>query len=148
MSFLSPERVHALRAEFGTPVYVYDQQTLEASARALLAFPNAYGLTARYAMKALSTAAILRVMTDAGLDIDASSGFEADRALRAGIAPERIQITAQQLPDDLELPRARGLSAGQPRPGIRTQQPHQHRWPLVELWHLARAARPCGGRRS
>ena len=109
MSFLSPERVHALRAEFGTPVYVYDQQTLEASARALLAFPNAYGLTARYAMKALSTAAILRVMTDAGLDIDASSGFEADRALRAGIAPERIQITAQQLPDDLEDLLSRGV---------------------------------------
>jgi diaminopimelate decarboxylase len=109
MSFLSSEQVHAIRAEFGTPVYVYDQNALEQSAQALLAFPNAYGLTARYAMKALSTAAILRVMTDAGLDIDASSGFEAHRALRAGVAPERIQITAQQLPDDLEELVSRGV---------------------------------------
>jgi diaminopimelate decarboxylase len=109
MSFLSPEQIYALRAEFGTPVYVYDQKTLEASARALLAFPNAYGLTVRYAMKALSTAAILRVMSDTGLLIDASSGFEAHRALRAGIAPEHIQITTQQLPDDLEDLVSRGV---------------------------------------
>jgi diaminopimelate decarboxylase len=102
MSFLSPQQTHAIRAEFGTPVYVYDQKTLEASARAFLAFPNAFGLTARYAMKALPTAAILRILADAGMDIDASSGFEAHRAIRAGIAPERIQITAQELPEDLE----------------------------------------------
>jgi diaminopimelate decarboxylase len=102
MSFLSAQQIHAIRSEFGTPVYVYDQRTLEASARAFLAFPNAFGLTVRYAMKALPTAAILRILTEAGLDIDASSGFEAHRALRAGVAPERIQLTAQELPEDLE----------------------------------------------
>jgi diaminopimelate decarboxylase len=36
------------------------------------------------------------------LHIDASSGFEAERALLAGIAPERIQVTAQELPKDLK----------------------------------------------
>jgi diaminopimelate decarboxylase len=106
---LSTQQIHAVRSEFGTPVYVYDQKTLEASARALRAFPNAFGLTARYAMKALPTAAILRVLTEAGLDIDASSGFEAHRALRAGVAPERIQITAQELPEDLEELVKRGI---------------------------------------
>ncbi len=109
MSFLSPERIQEIRDEFGTPVYVYDQATLERYGREVLAFPNAYGLTARYAMKALPTAAIIRVLADLGLHIDASSGFEAQRALRVGVAPERIQITAQELPGDLEALVGRGV---------------------------------------
>ncbi len=100
--FLNDELARTLRGQFGTPVYVYDQRSLEEAAAAVLSFPNAYGLTARYAMKALPTAAILRVLSEAGLHIDASSGFEAERALAAGIAPEHIQITAQELPKNLK----------------------------------------------
>ena len=99
---LTPDLIREIRAEFGTPVYVYDQARLEQAAREVLAFPNAFGLTARYAMKALPTRAILRVLTATGLHVDASSGFEAQRAIDSGIAPERIQITAQELPKDLK----------------------------------------------
>jgi diaminopimelate decarboxylase len=53
-------------------------------------------------MKALPTAAVVRIFNEKGLYIDASSGFEAERAIRAGVAPERIQITAQQAPDNLK----------------------------------------------
>jgi diaminopimelate decarboxylase len=102
MNFLSDVQIRALRAEFGTPLYVYDQARLEQAAQATLAFPNAFGLTARYAMKALPTAAIVRVVCDQGLHIDASSGFEAERALRAGVPADHIQITAQELPKDLK----------------------------------------------
>jgi len=102
MSFLTRDQIRSIRAEFGTPVYVYDQRRLEQAAREVLAFPNAFGLTARYAMKALPTAAIVRILTDTGLHIDASSGFEAERAILAGVAPERIQLTAQELPGDLK----------------------------------------------
>ena len=102
MEFLSDAQIRALRAEFGTPLYVYDQRRLERAAQETLAFPNAYGLTARYAMKALPTAAIIRVLCDQGLHIDASSGFEAERALRAGVPADHIQITAQELPKDLK----------------------------------------------
>lgn len=99
LSFLTAELVRRTQREFGTPVFVYDQAGLEAQARAVLAFPNAYGLTARYAMKALPCAAVLKVLSKTGLHIDASSGFEVERALRAGIAPGEIQLTAQQLAD-------------------------------------------------
>ncbi len=99
---MTPEQVRAIRDEFGTPVYVYDQKALEAAADQVLAFPNAFGLTARYAMKALPTAAIVRLLTDKGLLIDASSGYEVERAMRAGVAPERIQLTAQQAPTNLK----------------------------------------------
>lgn len=99
--FLSREQVWAIRKEFGTPVYVYDRTSIEARAKEVLSFPAPYGLTARYAMKALSTAAILQLFTELGVHIDASSGFEAERAMKAGVPPDHIQLTAQQVPDNL-----------------------------------------------
>ncbi len=102
VSFLTHEKTRDVQREFGTPVFVYDQATLEAQARQALAFPHAFGLTVRYAMKAMPTAAVLRIFSDLGLHIDASSGFEAGRALRAGVPADTIQITAQQFPDNLE----------------------------------------------
>ncbi len=99
---LSQAQVGDLRRDFSTPTFVYDQGELERRARATLAFPNPYGLTARYAMKACPNAAVLRIFNGLGLHIDASSGFEVRRALAAGIPGIRIQLTAQQLPDDLE----------------------------------------------
>jgi len=101
LRFLAPDQVRDLADRFGTPLYVYDRRSLEAAARDVLGFPNAFGLTARYAMKALPSRAVLRVFDALGLGIDASSGYEVERALRAGIAPERIQLTAQELPADL-----------------------------------------------
>ena len=65
--FLDGGQALAVRAEFGSPVYVYDEATLLRQADRVLAFPNAYGLTARYAMKALPNAAVIRVLTGAGL---------------------------------------------------------------------------------
>jgi diaminopimelate decarboxylase len=99
--FLDARAASEIQKRFGTPVYVYDQGSLEAQARSVLSFPNAYGLTARYAMKALPSAAVLRILTRAGLHIDASSGWEAERALRAGVSADRIQLTTQELPDNL-----------------------------------------------
>ncbi len=102
MRFLNEAAIELIRERFGTPVYVYDQRTLEAAADRVLAFPAPCPLVGRFAMKALPTATILRVFDAKGLHIDASSGFEAERALHAGIAPERIQITAQEIPHDLK----------------------------------------------
>lgn len=99
--FLDFTTARAVDANFGTPVYVYDQRALEANAAAVLAFPNAFGLTARYAMKASPNAAILKIFAKAGLHIDASSGHEAHRAMAAGIAAEKISLSAQELPSDL-----------------------------------------------
>jgi len=102
MSFLTEAQIELIRERFGTPVYVYDQQRLEEAADRVLAFPAPCRLTGRFAMKALPTAAVLRIFDARGLHIDASSGFEAERALRAGVAPEKIQITAQEIPKDLK----------------------------------------------
>ena len=42
-------------------MYVYDEKTLKSQALAALNFPNPYGLTVRFAMKACPNAAILQV---------------------------------------------------------------------------------------
>ena len=100
LRFLTPEQAETVRRQFGTPAYVYDERTLKTQARAALAFPNAYGLTVRYAMKACPNAAIIRILTGCGLRIDASSGFECDRAMRAGVPAEHISLSTQEFPTD------------------------------------------------
>lgn len=89
-------------AKFETPCYVYDEASLVKQAKAALAFPNAFGLTVRYAMKAASNAAILKLFDSLGLHIDASSAFEAERAIRAEIDPTHISLSSQQLPKNLK----------------------------------------------
>ena len=59
--FLDILKAKAIADNFGTPVYVYDEKRLKQSAEAVLNFPNAYGLTARYAMKASPNKAIKSV---------------------------------------------------------------------------------------
>jgi diaminopimelate decarboxylase len=101
MMFLTGAQVQAIQREHGTPVFVYDEATLLRNAAEVLAFPHAFGLTARYAMKACPTAAVVQVLTGAGLHIDASSGYEVERALLAGVPAGRIQLTAQEPPRNL-----------------------------------------------
>jgi len=110
MRFLNEAQIESIRERFGTPTYVYDQRQLEAAADRVLAFPAPCRLVGRFAMKALPTAAVLRIFDAKGLQIDASSGFEAERALRAGIDAARIQITAQEIPKDLKGLVQRGVA--------------------------------------
>ena len=98
--FLDYSIARSIADQFGSPVYVYDMASLKANAAAVMAFPNAFGLTARYAMKASPNAAILKLFNEAGLHIDASSGYEVRRAIAAGYAPAKISLSTQELPQD------------------------------------------------
>ena len=98
--FLNHEDVEQVRREFGTPTYVYDEATLRANANTLKAFPNAFGFFPRYAMKAAPSGAILRLFNLEGLGIDASSGYEIERAIRVGYGTESISLSTQELPDN------------------------------------------------
>lgn len=96
------EKAHSLAQTFGTPIYLYDEVCMRSAAEAVLAFPNAFGLTARYAMKSSPNKSILQLFDSLGLHIDASSGHEVKRAIHAGIAPSKISLSAQEIPTDLE----------------------------------------------
>jgi diaminopimelate decarboxylase len=107
--FLTPSEAAEVRERFGTPCYVYDRRSLEAAARAALAFPAPFGFTLRYAMKANPCRAILRVFLDLGLHVDASSDHEVERALHVGIPAEKIQLTSQMPSRKLEALVGRGV---------------------------------------
>lgn len=98
--FLTPETAKACVELAGSPLYAYSLEKLETYADAVLAFPNAYGLTVRYAMKSSPNASILKYFGSRGIHIDASSGYECRRAMAAGIPAENISLSTQELPED------------------------------------------------
>lgn len=100
--FLNFQKAKAIKEAFGTPVYVYDENTLVSQARKALNFPNHYGLKVRYAMKASPNAAILKLFSSMGICFDASSEHEVWRAINAGIKPFNISLSSQELPNDLK----------------------------------------------
>lgn len=105
LNFLTPSQAESLRQTVGTPAYVYDERTLKAQAAKALAFPNVFGLTVRYAMKASPNAAILRIFDACGLHFDTSSGWECDRAIKAGIKAEKISLSTQEMPRKVDFVR-------------------------------------------
>jgi diaminopimelate decarboxylase len=83
-------RLTELAERFGTPLYVYDLEQIEARYRAFdLAFQDIDHLIA-YSVKANGNLAILHRLGRMGAGADIVSLGELYRALRAGIPPERI----------------------------------------------------------
>ncbi len=82
--------VAALAETVGTPFYVYSEATLR---RHMQVFANAFAgadpLVA-FSVKANSNLAVLRILASEGAGADVVSAGELQRALRAGIAPEKI----------------------------------------------------------
>lgn len=100
-NFLSTEQAHELAASHGTPLYMYSRAVLSRQASVMLSVPAPFGLTVRYAMKANPHDEVLKLLKQQGIKIDASSGYEAARALANGFAPADILLTSQQLAHNL-----------------------------------------------
>jgi hypothetical protein len=83
-----------LACEHGTPLYVYDEATLRARARAYRDALAGYPGSARavYACKANATVGLLRVLVEEGMGMDVASEGEVAHALAAGAAPERLVV--------------------------------------------------------
>lgn len=102
LKFLTKLQVRSIAQQFGTPIFVYSREGIEKSCDAALAFPNGYGLTVRYAMKANSNRTILEIIKRKGIQIDASSEYEVLRAIHYGFKPEEIMLTSQELAKNLK----------------------------------------------
>ena len=78
-----------LAAEFGTPLYIYDEETLRARARRFReAFEGQYPDTGVvYAAKALPSPAVIALLREEGLGLDVVSGGELYAGLAAGMPP-------------------------------------------------------------
>lgn len=84
---LDPAFIQSLAAKVGTPFWLYDAAVIRQRIADIRFLTSTEGTQARFAMKACPATKILREMQAAGIWIDAVSGNEALRALRAGHAP-------------------------------------------------------------
>lgn len=78
-----------LAAEFGTPLFVYDEEHLRARCREAVA---AFGPNALYASKAFLCRAIARLAYSEGMGIDVASGGELHVCLEAGVPADRLAL--------------------------------------------------------
>jgi diaminopimelate decarboxylase len=81
-----------LAREFGTPLFIYDEQTLRDQCRA---YKAAFGARTElfeivYASKAFSCRAMAQLVAQEGLSIDVATGGELAAAVAAGFPPEHI----------------------------------------------------------
>ncbi len=109
--------VRALASEYGTPLYVVDEQDLRARAVAFRKyFGAAFGAHGAdcevfYAGKAFLCSQVASWMAEDGLSLDVASGGELEIALRGGMPPERIAMHGNNK-SDAELMRALELGIG------------------------------------
>ena len=97
-----------LAEEFGTPLFVYDEDQLRARCQESVA---AFGDGVAYATKAFLCRAMARLAAEEGMHLDVASGGELHVALSAGVDPERIVLHGNNK-DDQELSTARREGVG------------------------------------
>jgi diaminopimelate decarboxylase len=124
-------RISTIAAEFGTPLFVYDQTTLQRSWQALRdALPARFDLC--YSVKANPNQAILRFFVERGCGLEIASSGELVQSLAAGCPPERILFAGPGKSDE-ELTLA-----------VERQIGEIHIESLTEARRLAAIARPRG----
>jgi diaminopimelate decarboxylase len=97
-----------LAGEFGTPVFVADEEDVRGRCRE---YVEAFGKDAGvfYAAKAFCSRAMLRWVTEEGLGVDVCTGGELEVALSAGVDPSMITLHGNnKLPAEI----ARAVDAG------------------------------------
>ncbi len=102
-----PDVLLRIASRIGTPTYVYFADTIRERIAGLKTHLAPLAANLLYAMKANSHPAILSIMRDEGLGIDAVSPAELLLVLRLGFAPERVLFSANNMTDD-EMHFARG----------------------------------------
>jgi diaminopimelate decarboxylase len=99
-----PALLESLAAATGTPFWIYDAPVIRKRIADIKRITDAPHLQARFAMKACPATKVLREMAAAGIWIDAVSGNEVLRALRAGhpagTEPPAICFTADVFRDN------------------------------------------------
>ncbi|MEQ8841210.1 MAG: diaminopimelate decarboxylase [Acidimicrobiales bacterium] len=78
-----------LAAEFGTPLFVYDEQHLRDRCREAVAV---FGDGVAYATKAFLCTAMARLAHEEGMHLDVATGGELQVALRAGVPADRLVL--------------------------------------------------------
>ncbi len=83
------------------PRFEYSRRIISERIMELTSLAAPFGCTVRYAVKANPHAEILNMMDAGGVHFDASSSFEAQMLLQAGVAGPRVSLSSQQSPHNL-----------------------------------------------
>jgi diaminopimelate decarboxylase len=97
-----------LAREFGTPVFVYDEDHLRVRCREVV---DAFGDGATYATKAFLCRAMARLAYEEGMSLDVATGGELHVCLSAGVPAERLVFHGNNK-STAELRLARGVGVG------------------------------------
>lgn len=81
------QKVSDLVKEFGTPLFIYDEDQIRDRARQL---KDCFGSDVAYASKAFMCMAMVKIIAEEGLHLDVASGGELAVALKANFPTERI----------------------------------------------------------
>lgn len=95
MTQLADATLTALADTYHTPLYVFEEAVIRRRCRALKTAVTYPHTVIRYACKALTLQAILKIIRQEGYWVDASSLNEVHRALRAGFLPREIYYTGE-----------------------------------------------------
>jgi diaminopimelate decarboxylase len=85
--FVGGIAVSVLAEEFGTPLFIYDEEHLRERAREAVA---AFGGGAAYATKAFLCKAMAALVAEEGMQVDVATGGELDVVIAAGVDPARV----------------------------------------------------------
>jgi len=90
--FISGADATALSYKYGTPLFVFSEARIRSNIARLQAAAKRVDRPIKfcYASKANSNMSVLRVVKDAGIDIEVNSGGELFKALRVGFRPDQI----------------------------------------------------------
>ncbi len=79
-----------LARTYGTPLFVYSEQSVRDACTAYQKILRGTQTEIRYAVKANSNGAILRILKDMGCGFDVVSGGELERVLRLGVPADKV----------------------------------------------------------
>lgn len=84
--------IHELLKKYGSPLYVYDENTLRQRCREMQNLIQYEDFRVNYSAKANTNVELLKIVYDEGLDVDAMSPGEMYLEAKAGFSPERMMF--------------------------------------------------------
>lgn len=100
--FFKGNSAEQIAAQYGTPVYVYNEDIIRNSMKSVAGVITKYPYTANYSVKANTNIEILKLAVSEGINCDAMSVGEIKMLLAAGMPKERIFFIPNNV-DDSEL---------------------------------------------
>lgn len=99
LKFLQPSEVPLLAQRYGTPLFIYDLESIKEKYGYFSRMPNEFGLRVRFSVKSNPNRTILKIFDSLGAYFDVSSVWEARRVINSGIDARKILLTGQEVSD-------------------------------------------------